>query len=82
MSIRIELPKGFRRDKVAEWLVPKFGHPCDEEGKETWFWSSGDYYETPSPHYPGIMDQHMTPEGIRIWNDGPEVTLTILKWGS
>lgn len=81
MSIRFELKEGFRYNEVGKWMVERFGHPCDEGEHKTWFWSHGECYTAPSPHYPGLMETREKPEGIRIWKDGPAVTEAILKWG-
>lgn len=81
-SVRIELPKNFSHEAVAEWMTTKFGPPSDEPGKETWFWSTGQVYQEESKFYPGLVEEKCRGEGVRIWNTGPKVTEAVLKWSN
>jgi hypothetical protein len=53
--------------------------PIEED--VTWFWSAGEVYRQESPYYPGLMEEKVRPDGIRIWkNDSSLVTMAVLKW--
>jgi len=76
--MRIELRKNFSHREVADWMNKHIG-PIEED--VTWFWSAGEVYKQESPYYPGLMEDKVRPDGIRIWkNDSGLVTMAVLKW--
>lgn len=76
--MRIELRKNFSHREVADWMNKHIG-PIEED--VTWFWSAGEVYKQESPYHPGLMEEKVRPDGIRIWkNDSSLATMAVLKW--
>lgn len=76
--MRIELRENFSHKEVAEWMNKHIG-PIEED--VTWFWSTGEVYKQESPYYPGLIEEKVRPEGIRIWKNDPKLlTMAALKW--
>jgi len=77
--MRIELKEGFMHHEVTEDLNNLIGHI--EDGV-TWFWSCGEFYHVESKYHPGLMEPHVTPEGVKIFKHVPDEVLSFifLKW--